>query len=186
RAVGTQDTWSGLSVSWPLHDGKDRLAVELSGLPVFDRERIFRGYRGFGVCREIAKLNALAMAREEQMTASRKSPAQATTAAGKENEVTAIGAPRENVVPFPVNAPEVTAPALTAVEHMAFRELSRKLTEGLASGGLAPDVASATAAVREDTMAGRGRHVTETTSHVRPLLDRLPAGILIYRLNELL
>jgi signal transduction histidine kinase len=187
RAVGTQDTWSGLSVSWPIHDGKDRLAVELSGLPVFDRERIFRGYRGFGVCREIAKLNALAMAREQPMTASRKPPVQETTAAAEESEVTAMDAPRENVVAFPANAPEAAAPALTAVEHMAFRELSRKLTQGLAAAGIEPDVSSANPAAREDAMAVRERqHVAEATSHVRPLLDRLPAGILVYRLNELL
>ena len=58
RALATRDTFSGLSVAWPI--GGERLAVELSGLPVFDRERSFRGYRGFGVCRDVARLNALA------------------------------------------------------------------------------------------------------------------------------
>ena len=37
--------------------------VELSGLPVFDRDRDFRGYRGFGVCRDIARVHALMLAR---------------------------------------------------------------------------------------------------------------------------
>ena len=32
-----------------------RLPVEMSGLPVFDRDRNFRGYRGFGVCRDVAR-----------------------------------------------------------------------------------------------------------------------------------
>ena len=51
RAIASQDTWSGISVAFPI-DGTDaRLPVELSGLPVFDRERNFHGYRGFGVCR---------------------------------------------------------------------------------------------------------------------------------------
>ena len=50
-ALASRDTWSGLSIAWPVGDGCARLVVELSGLPVFDRERIFRGYRGFGICR---------------------------------------------------------------------------------------------------------------------------------------
>ena len=41
RAMATQDTWSGLAVAWPVDDGSRRLMVELSGLPVFDRDRCF-------------------------------------------------------------------------------------------------------------------------------------------------
>jgi signal transduction histidine kinase len=66
RAVATRETWSGITVSWPVDDGDERLPVELSGLPVFDRERHFRGYRGFGVCRDIARINGLAYARRER------------------------------------------------------------------------------------------------------------------------
>src|SRR5580704_12943852 len=56
-AVASQETWSGLVVSWPVDDSTQRLPVELSGLPVFDRDRVFRGYRGFGVCRDIDCIN---------------------------------------------------------------------------------------------------------------------------------
>ena len=66
RAVATHETWSGVSVSWPVDEGGEPLPVELSGLPVFDREREFRGYRGFGVCRDIARINRLARARRER------------------------------------------------------------------------------------------------------------------------
>jgi signal transduction histidine kinase len=66
RAVATRETWSGITISWPVDEGGDRLPVELSGLPVFDRERAFRGYRGFGVCRDIARINTLARARRER------------------------------------------------------------------------------------------------------------------------
>jgi signal transduction histidine kinase len=55
QALASHDTWSGLRIAWPLDDGSERLMVELSGLPVFDRQRIFRGYRGFGVCRDVAR-----------------------------------------------------------------------------------------------------------------------------------
>ena len=53
RALATRETWSGIVISWPVDDPSERLPVELSGLPVFDRDRSFRGYRGFGVCRDI-------------------------------------------------------------------------------------------------------------------------------------
>jgi signal transduction histidine kinase len=66
RAVATHETWSGITVFWPVDDGGDRLPVELSGLPVFDRERVFRGYRGFGVCRDLTRINQLARARRER------------------------------------------------------------------------------------------------------------------------
>ncbi len=66
RAITTQETWSGIVVSWPVDDTDERLTVELSGLPVFDRDRSFRGYRGFGVCRDIDRINELARERRER------------------------------------------------------------------------------------------------------------------------
>ncbi|HXW31321.1 MAG TPA: PAS domain S-box protein [Xanthobacteraceae bacterium] len=59
QAVASRDTWSGIVVQWPIDALSERIPVELSGLPVFDRDRQFRGYRGFGVCREVARLEAL-------------------------------------------------------------------------------------------------------------------------------
>ena len=59
RAVASRDTWSGITVDFPVEGTGERLAVELSGLPVFDRERNFLGYRGFGICRDVARIAAL-------------------------------------------------------------------------------------------------------------------------------
>jgi signal transduction histidine kinase len=66
RAVATHETWSSITLSWPVDESRERLAVELSGLPVFDRNRNFRGYRGFGVLCDIARTNQLARARRER------------------------------------------------------------------------------------------------------------------------
>ncbi len=66
HALATRETWSGIVISWPVDDSSERLPVELSGLPVFDRDRSFRGYRGFGVCRDIERINQLARARRER------------------------------------------------------------------------------------------------------------------------
>ena len=64
HAIATRETWSGIPVEWPVDDTDERLPVELSGLPVFDRDRVFRGYRGFGVCRDIDRINQLARHRQ--------------------------------------------------------------------------------------------------------------------------
>jgi signal transduction histidine kinase len=125
RALASRDTWSGLSIAWPVDEGSERLAVELSGLPVFDRERTFLGYRGFGICRDVARLATLGGAVPS-----------ATPAA-------------ENVVPLrPASQP--VAPSLSPVERSAFHELTRKLHERLkVAGSPAPTGASLAQAVQE-------------------------------------
>ena len=65
RALASRETWSGIVVSWPADGADTRLPIELSGLPVFDRDRTFRGYRGFGVCRDVDRINALVRARRD-------------------------------------------------------------------------------------------------------------------------
>ena len=40
-------------VNWPVDEGGEGWPIEMSGLPVFDRERRFAGFRGFGICRDI-------------------------------------------------------------------------------------------------------------------------------------
>jgi PAS domain S-box-containing protein len=59
NAVATHDTWSGITLNWPV-DGGDPLPVELSGLPITDRAANFAGYRGFGVCGDLDGLARLA------------------------------------------------------------------------------------------------------------------------------
>ncbi len=66
QAFATRNTWSGITLNWPV-DGGERLPVELSGLPVFDRARNFAGYRGFGVCRDLDALARLAALRRYEM-----------------------------------------------------------------------------------------------------------------------
>jgi signal transduction histidine kinase len=63
RAIATRETWSGIQISWPVDDASERLPVEMSGLPVFGRDRAFCGYRGFGVCRNVLHINQLARVR---------------------------------------------------------------------------------------------------------------------------
>jgi len=46
-----RDTWSGRTVLWPV-SGTDLAApVDLAALPAYNRDRVFEGFRGFGVVR---------------------------------------------------------------------------------------------------------------------------------------
>jgi signal transduction histidine kinase len=187
RAIASRDTWSGLAVSWPVGEGADRLTIELSGLPVFDRERVFRGYRGFGVCRDLTRLTALATARQagvaclDHPPVSEQARAHRTASALEERQATAINASGDTVVPRLASGAQAVGPALTPVEHMAFREISRKLSQGLTAASVEP--------VNPTPREGKAEahaHLGETTTDARPLLDRIPVGILIYRLDQLL
>ncbi|HEV2505731.1 MAG TPA: histidine kinase dimerization/phospho-acceptor domain-containing protein [Mesorhizobium sp.] len=46
-----RDTWSGRSVAWPIAGSSLKVPVDLAALPVYDRNRNFEGFRGFGVAR---------------------------------------------------------------------------------------------------------------------------------------
>ncbi len=50
-ALARRDTWSGRTVLWPIEGEALRLPIDLAALPVFDRGRVFVGFRGFGTCR---------------------------------------------------------------------------------------------------------------------------------------
>ena len=164
RAFATHETWSGIVLSWPVNEGGERLPVELSGLPVFDRDRNFRGYRGFGVCRDIARINQLARARRERPLGFMAQPEpplaegapsaatpSATIAEGEVAAAASAAAASEvvphsepaatvppaaaNVVPFRLGTPsETKVPSLSPVERSAFRELAQELTARLRGG----------------------------------------------------
>jgi PAS domain S-box-containing protein len=150
QALAAHDTFSGIAVAWPIEGTPDRLPVELSGLPIFDHGHIFRGYRGFGVCRDMARIAAIAAARRPPFVApveaappgSGMQPGAAAEPAGsKPPERTSVAAPiserpqltvvppAKNVVPFRsgVPLPPDKRPALTPVEHNAFQEIAKAL-----------------------------------------------------------
>ncbi len=113
-AVATRETWSGIVVSWPVDESQERLPVELSGLPVFDRDRQFRGYRGFGVCRDVGRINELTRARRERplgFMPPEEAPQEAAPAASVALTAAAPAAtePEQPAAPAPVVEAEATA-----------------------------------------------------------------------------
>ena len=49
--LGKRDTWSGKRLMWPVEGTNLRVPVELAALPVYSRDRVFIGFRGFGLVR---------------------------------------------------------------------------------------------------------------------------------------
>jgi len=213
RAVATHDTWSGITVSWPVDGSADRLKVELSGLPIYDRNRNFLGYRGFGVCRDVDRLATLAVMRRSHAAAPGSAGANGAATevsaspapdATPEAPAAAARLPAANVVPFrnPAPAPDAKTPALSPVERNAFHELARQLTARLKGGGdheagapqAVAEAAAAPAPATEPASApAKTAAATEPAAEPaqgdpteRALLDRIPVGILVYRLDTLL
>ena len=162
NAVASRETWSGISVSWPiaappasdrhgqLHHGQLRLPIALSGLPVFDRDRNFRGYRGFGVCRDLTRIDGLVPpAPAEAVLRSAPPPKDSTTVVASDRAAApAAGDPASpNVVPFrPAAVEPKSVPSLTPIERRAFRELAQELNSRLRG---APAAATAEARAQE-------------------------------------
>jgi len=232
KAIATRDSWSGITVNWPVDDGR-RLPVELSGLPVYDGSRNFAGYRGFGVCRDLDRLVQLAASRRDPPAPQPRSSDIAHTGPAAElpapRHIPPSSAPEtpnpiaietssqtdletavetterdsqpppqetsnetpKNVLPFrPLG--ESKSPVLTPVENSAFNELARQLSARLDSeDGAAKTVPLAADApdvvveqpgwLAQPEPPARGEARRDKT-----LLDLLPVGVLIYRLDRLL
>lgn len=49
--IRRRDTWSGKTVLWPVQGTNLSVPVDLAALPTYTRDRLFDGYRGFGIAR---------------------------------------------------------------------------------------------------------------------------------------
>ena len=198
RAFASRDTWSGITVSFPVDGSNARVEAELSGLPVFDRDRNLRGYRGFGICRNTAQINELMRTRPaeapEQPAAPRVEPP-----VFHETPPPARPAASENVVPFPAATPAEAVPALSPVERKAFSELASRLTARLRGRDAQPGSTETAAPPPADEPLLPERPPVERAAETRtqpdavaavndprPILDRLPVGVLVYRLDKLI
>jgi PAS domain S-box-containing protein len=232
KAVSTRETWSGITLSWPV-DGGERLPVELSGLPIFDSARNFAGYRGFGVCRDFDAMARLATLRHDELShpiapveaapeqasaptapfAELPEPVEAETShptdldtpvETKDTMTEALtelpaDAPK-NVLPFRAPGDAIKPPSLTPVENSAFNELARQLSARLETeNGNGPTIDSdpifdtpveafvpATPGEQPEWLVTPEPPARGEGRRDKALLDLLPVGILIYRLDRLL
>jgi PAS domain S-box-containing protein len=173
------DTWTGVVLRWPIAGGTT--GVELSGLPLFGPDREIEGYRGFGICRDVERLRELAALRDKP---AEPAPPAAPEAPAGEHSAT--------VVPFP--APD-RAPVLDAKEASNFDEIARTLSDRLKKplldddfGDERPELISTDVVPPPPTALPEQPPMPTATAGSEselPILDRLPVGILIYRLNDL-
>ncbi len=188
-AIARRDTWSGISVLWPV-DEKFARPVDLAALPVFGRERNFEGYRGFGVFREAVE---------------RAAPVTETPAvAASDSEIAFVDTPAiserpENVVPLH-KAPEPERQPLTAGERNAFREIAKVIGSRLKQVDEPPAIEPtfgkrnadipAQPAVEpkksEPVAIGDVPIVARAANGERAVLDRLPLGVVVHRGEKIL
>jgi PAS domain S-box-containing protein len=171
NALTARETFSGIVLFWPLDDTEERLAVEMSGLPIFGRDRQFKGFRGFGICRDGARVQEIQRHRSAKPTPS-ETPSK--------------------VLPFPpAAAPQGRELKLNPSERSAFQELARELSDRLRKtsgkgGGAPPADFSAEPPPPQVRPMPEPPKVTQDAQDSRPILDRLPDGILVYRLDTLI
>ncbi|MHC4041138.1 PAS domain-containing sensor histidine kinase [Bradyrhizobium sp. 23AC] len=130
EALASHDTWAGITVNWPA-DGGEHLPVELAGLPVYDRERNFAGFKGFGVCRDLDGLNRLEALRRFETVAeppAQHGPSAELVAPEPEAEPVAEAPPPPIEPPAsepePTSEPELPEPTSDANSHPTDPDIS--------------------------------------------------------------
>jgi PAS domain S-box-containing protein len=202
-AMATRAPWSGITLLWPV-DGGGRLAVELAGLPLFDRQGNVTGWRGFGVCRDlesiaqltappeppdeppptlpadIAQAGPVGDSLDEPLDLTTEPDADLTSSTEPDLTVDTL----MNVVPF--RPGDLKQPSLTPVENSAFNELARQLSARLeAEINVEGDAAAAPAETSFET-AIADDHSGRDVSREQALLDLLPMPVLVTRHDRLL
>lgn len=202
-AIAARRTLSSVAIAWPTDDPDRRIHAELSGVPFYDNDRQFAGYRGFGLVRDVGAPLQFASKQQTQEKTQAPQPAshdEHVLAPTTLDEFQRAIEPAPNVVPFrPV---QDVRPTLTAVENSAFNELARQLSARLDDTTRKPAElpALATESEPEHPPVEEPAPPAETPGWLAPvteaprghshsdlaLLDRMPAGVLIYRLDRLL
>ncbi len=137
RLIERRDTWSGRSMLWPVAGTAMRVPVDLAALPIYSRDRVFQGFRGFGVVRldrQIEAAHGIGIAPdpapepaaeiEEPTPEANEPPALAIAETPERRESDKVIRLAERRA-----AAQETGPAgpLSPVERLAFREIGARL-----------------------------------------------------------
>jgi PAS domain S-box-containing protein len=208
-AMHVPETWSGIEVAWPIAGAAAVVPVDLGGFPVFDPERIFRGFRGFGVIHlerirdaepppqmdEADSVPAAAgaqPAREDASPAMESGPDPRPEPAPAEPPPAAVTAP--NVVPLRpyaalaaafglrTPAPDAPSPAASPGEaEAAAKGLSESEHKAFDEIARALSEDAPGAGERETPPEPRESSQAVDGAYAIAVLDRLPLGVLISR-----
>ena len=131
-----RDTWSGRAVLWPVSGAGLRVPVDLAALPVYDRDRNFEGFRGFGVARfgEMTPDTDAAREppREQDLPADEAEDAEDPFHGEPPALELTTGPERrtaDKVIRLAERRPPVSERALSSTERLNFREIGQRLRE---------------------------------------------------------
>ncbi|MCP4384372.1 MAG: hypothetical protein GY798_23680, partial [Hyphomicrobiales bacterium] len=172
-ALSAISGFADITLYWPLDDTPECVAIDLTGLPIFSRDGVFEGYRGFGVIRtDDRRPRTRSAPSGEPAPPPVVKPEADTLPAEALAEQTEV--PRSNVVPLGKAPARILPKRLSGNEQDAFRRIAEALA-GDSSQPLdpvqSPDPPAPSVVVPPFDQA---------------LLDRLPVGIAIYRDSQTL
>ena len=209
-AIASKDSWSGKQFDWKLPKRKMVAEIELSAMPVFDADKRFLGYRGFGACQLRAEHSVSSpgssqndnQAENDIASASRAKPARGADAASVQSapEIPAIIDTRPANIADDVKS---RLRGLTAEERHAFEEIGKSLGKKPFSRstaptadqigqppkletGVAPQVGHNVRQIAQPAIVAKQNTEAATERALRTVLDQLQTGILVVREDKLL
>ncbi len=199
KKLNQRKTWSGEVLFWLTEDRRYEVGIELAGMPIFDRERRFCGYRGFGLCRaELITKLALPANQEAPQQAHDGLPTAREKASQPVKLVQTHDQSSNNATALStasVQLPEVQG-KLTEADKISLREIALAL-----GGPIRRKTSSSEEGSPVDTrlkdqseVDPPSRNIIEplalgaenASSSLEQMLDLLPAGVLIHRGEQVL
>jgi PAS domain S-box-containing protein len=183
-AVARRDTWSGVTVQWPVENADLMRPVDLAALPVFDRDRRFLGYRGFGVFREAQPRTK---PRIQEKTLRAEEPVREPKRPGPSRAQPPVLVEKpENVVPLHKSTPnDEIRPTLTPVERNAFREIAKVIGARMKRADFGERRTDGSVPPPSTSKSG-AQPQRSTIEGERAVLDRLPIGVIVHRADKVL
>ena len=169
-ALDKRDTFSGLELHWPLAAGSGAAHIVLGGLPAFDAARNFLGYRGFGTLEPVV-VEAPAPAPEQE-------PAPRGEPAPQQSNVVPLRGRRDEPEAPRAAVSEVDLVSLSPTERNNFREIARAL-----GGRVEEDVPAPPAPASVSAQPSAGKVLDDVALNARRVLDRIPVGVLVSRME---
>lgn len=133
-ALSRRDTFTGLTVAWPVEANALRVPVDLAGMPVFGRDRSFGGYRGFGIARTSA-------AYEDETALPAASSAPLSDRSATEEVGPAVEGPFE-VEPVGTGAAGISAADVSAMDEPVAGDTAPDSADAARAGEGTPDAAT--------------------------------------------
>ncbi|MDQ0998219.1 PAS domain S-box-containing protein [Phyllobacterium ifriqiyense] len=128
-----RDTWSGRAVLWPIEGTNLRVPIELAALPIYSRERVFLGFRGFGVAKMAEVVEDLTVIDTPldssglETSVDQIAASEPDSFGGEPPALATASSEPSNVVALKTQRPLQNDGRLNDAERNAFREIAERL-----------------------------------------------------------